>query len=268
MHSRYIPSLVRAIERGADVATLRRIYAFQLALARPLLHEPRLLVPGAAAARASSSDDTETGYKFFRRERAAAAARRDRGPGLVLGHRVHGARGAARPARSSRSRAPTSGAATRPRRCSGVRDSLALLRQAPALPARAAEARVKALDEIGWRRALRFGFFTAAMLPYRLLLVPQLRAPLAAPARRAHRRAAPSCTTCASSTSTGAASPGLEIGDECFLGDECLLDLAEAIRLEAPGDARRARAGPDAHERRLRGPPAAGPLPRDAPPPS
>jgi acetyltransferase-like isoleucine patch superfamily enzyme len=26
--------------------------------------------------------------------------------------------------------------------------------------------------------------------------------------------------------------PGLEIGDECFLGDECLLDLAQGIRLE------------------------------------
>src|SRR5262249_7875366 len=26
---------------------------------------------------------------------------------------------------------------------------------------------------------------------------------------------------------------GLEIGDECFLGDECLLDLAEAIRCES-----------------------------------
>ena len=30
VHCRYIPSLVRAIEHGADVATLSRIYAFQL----------------------------------------------------------------------------------------------------------------------------------------------------------------------------------------------------------------------------------------------
>src|SRR6185295_12674741 len=30
VHARYIPSLVRAIEKGADVATVRRIYAFQL----------------------------------------------------------------------------------------------------------------------------------------------------------------------------------------------------------------------------------------------
>jgi glycosyltransferase involved in cell wall biosynthesis len=68
VHSRYIPSLVRAIERGADVATVRRIYAFQLRsldryfmsrgyswLVRRLLDVPL--------------HDTETGYKFFRRER-------------------------------------------------------------------------------------------------------------------------------------------------------------------------------------------------------
>jgi glycosyltransferase involved in cell wall biosynthesis len=67
VHPRYIPSLVRAIEKGADVATLRRIYAFQLRsldryfmsrgyswLVRELLGAPL--------------HDTETGFKFFRRE--------------------------------------------------------------------------------------------------------------------------------------------------------------------------------------------------------
>ena len=66
VHPRYIPSLVRAIERGADVAVVRRIYAFQLRsldryfmsrgyswLVRELLQVPLR--------------DTETGYKFFRR---------------------------------------------------------------------------------------------------------------------------------------------------------------------------------------------------------
>ena len=68
VHSRYIPSLVRAIEQGADVAVVRRIYAFQLAsldryfmsrgyswLVRHLLDIP--------------FHDTESGYKFFRRQR-------------------------------------------------------------------------------------------------------------------------------------------------------------------------------------------------------
>jgi len=66
VHSRYIPSLVRAIEKGADIATVRRIYAFQLRsldryvqsrgysfLVRRFLEVPL--------------HDTETGYKFFRR---------------------------------------------------------------------------------------------------------------------------------------------------------------------------------------------------------
>jgi glycosyltransferase involved in cell wall biosynthesis len=66
VHCRYVPSLVRVIEQGADVATLRRIYAFQLrSLDRYLMSRGysflvrRLLrVPYR---------DTETGFKFFRR---------------------------------------------------------------------------------------------------------------------------------------------------------------------------------------------------------
>ena len=80
VHSRYIPSLVRAIEKGADVATLRRIYAFQLGsldryvmsrgysfLVRRLLRVP--------------FEDTETGYKFFRREALLPVLDQIRDPG-------------------------------------------------------------------------------------------------------------------------------------------------------------------------------------------
>src|SRR5207247_2213600 len=66
VHCRYIPSLVRAIEKGADVATLRRIYAFQLwhldryVMSRGYSWLVRRLL-------ATRLHDTETGYKFFRR---------------------------------------------------------------------------------------------------------------------------------------------------------------------------------------------------------
>ena len=69
VHSRYIPSLVRAIERGADVATLQRIYALQVrsldryAMSRGYSFLVRRML-------AVKLRDTETGYKFFRRARA------------------------------------------------------------------------------------------------------------------------------------------------------------------------------------------------------
>ena len=68
VHSRYIPSLVRAIDRGADVATLRRIYAFQLGsldryfMSRGYSYLVRRMLGVSFA-------DTETGYKFFRRDK-------------------------------------------------------------------------------------------------------------------------------------------------------------------------------------------------------
>ena len=67
VHCRYIPSLVCAIEKGADVATLRRIYALQLR------HLDRYVLSRGYSALVkrllgTSFHDTETGYKFFRRE--------------------------------------------------------------------------------------------------------------------------------------------------------------------------------------------------------
>jgi glycosyltransferase involved in cell wall biosynthesis len=68
VHSRYIPSLVHALEHGADVATVRRIYMFQLrSLDRWIMSTGyswcvrRLLETRVL--------DTETGYKFFNRLR-------------------------------------------------------------------------------------------------------------------------------------------------------------------------------------------------------
>ncbi len=90
---------------------------------------------------------------------------------------------------------------------------------------------MKALAEIGWRRAARFGFFTLAMLPYRLALVPQLRAPwLRLLGARIGRRTLLQDVRFFNLYRRGLA--GLEIADDCFIGDECLLDLAEGIRLE------------------------------------
>jgi acetyltransferase-like isoleucine patch superfamily enzyme len=90
---------------------------------------------------------------------------------------------------------------------------------------------MKALQEIGWARALRFGFFTLAMVPYRLALVPQLRAPwLRLLGARIGRRTVLHDVRFFNLYRRGLA--GLDIGEECFLGDECLLDLAEGVRLE------------------------------------
>ena len=90
---------------------------------------------------------------------------------------------------------------------------------------------MKALSEIGWRRAARYGFFTLAMIPYRLAFLPQLRAPwLRLLGARIGRRTVVHDVRFFNLYRRGLA--GLEVGDECFLGDECLLDLAEGIRLE------------------------------------
>ncbi len=90
---------------------------------------------------------------------------------------------------------------------------------------------MKALGEIGWRKAARFGFFTLALVPYRLALFPQLRAPwLRLLGARVGRRTILHDVRFFNLYRRGLA--GLEIGEDCFLGDECLLDLAEGVRLE------------------------------------
>jgi glycosyltransferase involved in cell wall biosynthesis len=80
VHARYIPSLVKAIERGADVATVRRIYAFQIrsldryAMSRGYSFLVRRML-------GVDVRDTETGYKFFRREKVLPILDEIRDPG-------------------------------------------------------------------------------------------------------------------------------------------------------------------------------------------
>jgi glycosyltransferase involved in cell wall biosynthesis len=80
VHARYIPSLVKAIDRGADVATVRRVYAFQVrsldryAMSRGYSFLVRRML-------GVDLRDTETGYKFFRRERVLPILDEIRDPG-------------------------------------------------------------------------------------------------------------------------------------------------------------------------------------------
>jgi acetyltransferase-like isoleucine patch superfamily enzyme len=90
---------------------------------------------------------------------------------------------------------------------------------------------VSALSEIGWGKAARFGWFTLAMLPYRVALFPQLRAPwLRLLGARIGARSILHDVRFFNLYRKGLA--GLGIGRECFVGDECLLDLAESIVME------------------------------------
>jgi maltose O-acetyltransferase len=71
---------------------------------------------------------------------------------------------------------------------------------------------------------------TLAMLPYRIALVPPLRAAwLRLLGARIGPRTILHEVRFFNLYRRGL--PGLEIGSECFIGDECLLDLAEGVRL-------------------------------------
>jgi acetyltransferase-like isoleucine patch superfamily enzyme len=87
------------------------------------------------------------------------------------------------------------------------------------------------LDEIGGGRALRFFFFTLAMVPYRLALYPPVRALwLRLLGAKIGKRVILHDVRFFNLYRRGFT--GLRIGDHCFIGDECLLDLADEIRLE------------------------------------
>jgi maltose O-acetyltransferase len=90
---------------------------------------------------------------------------------------------------------------------------------------------LKALDEIGWARAMRFAFFSVAFLPYRLALFPPLRtAWLRLLGAKIGARVVLHDVRFFNLYRRGIR--GLTVGNDCFLGGESLLDLAEAICLE------------------------------------
>jgi acetyltransferase-like isoleucine patch superfamily enzyme len=91
---------------------------------------------------------------------------------------------------------------------------------------------MKAADEVGWTRMWRFGIMTLAMVPYRLALFPPVRiALLRVYGARIGRRTILHNARFFNLYRRGLM--GLSLGDDCFVGDECLLDLAEGIELGA-----------------------------------
>ncbi|HVQ30965.1 MAG TPA: acyltransferase [Vicinamibacteria bacterium] len=90
---------------------------------------------------------------------------------------------------------------------------------------------MKALREIGLGKAFRFGLMSLALVPYRLALFPQVRSLyLRLLGARIGPRSVLHDVRFFNLYRRGLS--GLAIGRECFLGDECLLDLAEGIELQ------------------------------------
>jgi len=90
---------------------------------------------------------------------------------------------------------------------------------------------MKALGEIGGMKAVRYGLTTLAMVPYRIALFPPIRTTwLRLLGARIGRRVILHDVRFFNLYRRGL--PGLSLGNECFLGDECLLDLAESITFE------------------------------------
>lgn len=89
---------------------------------------------------------------------------------------------------------------------------------------------VSAAEEVGLRGVARFGLATLAMIPYRFTLVPPLRgAYLRILGARIGSSVIIHDVRFFNLYRRGLR--GLVVGDRCFLGDECLLDLAESIEL-------------------------------------
>jgi len=90
---------------------------------------------------------------------------------------------------------------------------------------------MKAINEIGWGRALKFGVFTVAHAFYQLLLFPPLRT-AALRLMGAHVGAHVVINQVRFFNMYREGFHGLRIADNCFLGDDCLIDLADAVIME------------------------------------
>jgi maltose O-acetyltransferase len=92
-------------------------------------------------------------------------------------------------------------------------------------------AAMRALREIGVAKALKFGGASLALVPWRYLLVPQLRAPYLR-LLGAQVGADTIVHDVAFFNAYRTGFKGLSLGARCFIGDQCLLDLAERITLD------------------------------------
>ena len=209
VHCRYVPSLVQAIEKGADVATVRRIYALQL-LSLDRYFMTAATPSSSAPARRPRPRHRDRLQVLPPRDRASSA-RRDRGR-VGSGTPSSWCERCAAACGSSRSRGPTSAGRTRPRRSGDC--------ATPCVTSPRSSASAAACGPRGREGARRDRL--GARFPLRLLhagpgpLSPRPRPaaalPLAAAARGPVSGGGRSCTTCASSTSTGAGSPASTSG--------------------------------------------------------
>ncbi len=87
---------------------------------------------------------------------------------------------------------------------------------------------MQALREVGFGKAFKFGLYTLALVPYRWTLFPQVRV-LYLRLLGARIGAGTIIHDVRFFNTYRTGFRGLEIGRYCFLGEECLLDLADRI---------------------------------------
>jgi acetyltransferase-like isoleucine patch superfamily enzyme len=91
--------------------------------------------------------------------------------------------------------------------------------------------RMKALHEIGIRKAVKFGCMTLFLLLYRLMIFPQLRRPfLRMLGAKVGKNTVIHRVDFFNHYRKGF--PAITLGNDCFLGDGTILDLADTIHVE------------------------------------